>query len=250
MGERSLIQRVWVWMDRYKARAYIVIAVLATVALVVSKLSPDFDSWMRSSQIIPYLTLLLLLDLAGTARSTSGESWLNTAVDQDTSLPQLIAAAGHCRGEDVQLLEYAGQTTLPLIREIARVGARLQILVKHPDTITGLQQQRMITTLDTLYNSVFENAPKERFELRCYRLPYSLRARRIGTRVLELGWLTPDPKRQSAFGHSNPSLLIDLSVDESQAYKDFFTKSFAELWDATDTEDGRLVLERYQSVTP
>ena len=122
----------------------------------------------------------------------------------------------------------------------------MRLLIKHPATINGLQQQRMITTLDTLYNSIFDNYDGK-LEIRCYRAPYSLRARRVGDDMLEIGWLTPDIRREMAYGHSNPSFIVDISRPENQNFLEFFNRSFSELWDAADTEDGREVLKQLQA---
>lgn len=160
-------------------------------------------------------------------------------------MPKLIGALTDCRGETVDLLEYAGNTTLPLIRAIRRQGVPLRILVKHPETIDGLQRDRNITTLDAIYNSVFDDAP-ELLEIRCYKLPYTLRGRRLGKELLELGWLTPDLRRQTAFGHENPCLIAELSNRHNEHLRLFFDKTFKTLWEDDSTEDGKAVLERFQ----
>jgi hypothetical protein len=126
----------------------------------------------------------------------------------------------------------------------------LRILVKHPDTVEGMQKQRMITTLDTIYNSIYEDGCPARVELRCYRQPFSLRGRRFGKKLLELGWLTVDAKRQMAFGHSNPSIVVDLTTTENEYLLRFFERTFDDLWNDPTTEDGKKVLARLQIAPP
>jgi hypothetical protein len=68
--------------------------------------------------------------------------------------------------------------------------------------------------------------------------------------MLEVGWLTPDIRREMAYGHGNPSFIVDISWPGNQGFLEFFNRSFRELWDAEDTEDGREVLKRLQAGTP
>ena len=71
-----------------------------------------------------------------------------------------------------------------------------------------------------------------------------LRARRIGVDLLEIGWLTPDPRRNTAYGHQNPSLLLRAGAASNATFVDFFDRTFNELWDHSETEDGAAVLAR------
>ena len=119
----------------------------------------------------------------------------------------------------------------------------MRLLVKHPETVVGIQRQRMLATLDTLYNSIFDNYTGS-FEIRCYRLPFTLRGRRLGREVLELGWLTPDIQRQTAYGHANPLILVDLSTKRNEHLQMFFDRTFNDYWKDDKTEDGRAVLGR------
>ncbi|HZV75655.1 MAG TPA: hypothetical protein VFF79_18235 [Conexibacter sp.] len=171
-------------------------------------------------------------------------SSVRLAPNQDASMPILEARIESGRTDGVDLIEYAGLTTLPLIRAIGRASRPLRLLLKHPDTTEGVQQQRMIATLDTLYTAILPSYTQP-WEVRCYRLPYSLRARRIGTEFLEIGWLTPDPRRRTAHGHDNPSLLIDLTASAGVLFLSFFDRTFADLWDDDSTEIGADVFTRF-----
>ena len=171
------------------------------------------------------------------------DSGLRTSPHQDAAMPALLEAVEQCRNVQVELLEYAGLTTLPLIRSLRLVGAHIRLLVKHPDTVVGLQRDRGLTTLDTLYTSLFLDYESS-FECRCYRAPYSLRARQFGSHLLELGWLTPDIQRDTTFGYNNPSLLLDPTDPRFSHFVKFFGKTFSDLWEDQTTEDGLSVLGR------
>jgi hypothetical protein len=222
----------------------VALAVLAIVVFTVAQLVPIVKEYVLQIDFIQFLTLIVLLDVAIDVHLSQRPTMTSLARNQDETMPKLIEAVPHCRTDGVDLLEYAGATTLPLIRAIQREGAPIRMLMKHPDTVGGLQRQRMITTLDTLYNSIFANNTGSSFEIRCYRLPYTLRARRLGKVLLELGWLTPDIAGNTAYGHGNPSVLADLSSSQNEHLLVFFNKTFNDLWKDASTEDGRAVLSR------
>ena len=180
-----LIKRLQALRDRHRVQGLAAIAVIVTILLVVAQIVPSVGAYIFDKSIIPYLTLLIVLDIALVLDVRRDVRFMG---NQDESLDELISAVPGCHQAD--LLEYAGATTLPLIRIIQRENVPLRLLVKHPDTVDGLQRQRMITTLDTLYNSIYAKSMGN-CQIRCYRLPYSLRGRYLHGRILELGWLTP-----------------------------------------------------------
>lgn len=232
--------------DRYRIQIAAAFAILATLALLAGEIFPTVNTFIFHSGVLQYVTLLAVLDLSVSVYRSQLPPKIRPAENQDESMPQLIEAVSHCRSDGADLLEYAGATTLPLIRAIKREMVPIRLLVKHPETIQGLQKHRMIATLDTLFNSVFSSTYLGKYEIRCYRAPFTLRGRKLGSEVLEIGWLTPDIKNQTAYGHANPSIIVDLSTKKNEYLKEFFERTFSDLWCAEDTEDGRVVLERLQ----
>lgn len=222
-----------------------VLAIFVVLGLFASQAWPGLQDILVQKGVFITITLLILIDVARREALRTQNDYITSQENQDRSLPLLIAAVPECRQESVDLLEYAGGTTLPLIREIRRHSVPMRLLLKHPETAEGLQRQRMVTTLDEIFSSVFSGYAGA-FEARCYRQPYSLRGRRMGTKLLEVGWLTPDYMRKTAHGHSNPCIHIDLGSGTHRYFLDFFTKTFDDLWDAPDTEDAKTVYERMQ----
>ena len=229
--------------DRYRVQVAATIAIVATALAIAAEIVPSVQEFLRTSGFFEYITLLILLDLSAAIYLLQRPAPIQVMQNQDEVMPILIEAVPHCRNDGVDLIEFAAATTLPLIRAIRRAGVPVRLLVKHPETVVGLQQQRSIAALDTIINSIFDNYDGY-FEVRCYRLPYSLRARRLGKELLELGWLTPDPKRQTVYGHSNPSFVADLSMRVNDHLLGFFNQTFETLWNDPSTEDGKSVLER------
>jgi hypothetical protein len=239
---KTIPSRIIRFRQRYQVQTSIGLAILTALTFIAAEVVPAFNKWILTSGVLQYVTLVVVTDLAATVCRQHWPPSARLVRNQDESMSQLLQAVVECRADGADLLEYAGQTTLPLIREISRQGVPVRILIKHPETIAGLQRQRSVTTLDTLYNSIFDNYTG-RFEIRCYRAPYTLRGRRLGKTLLELGWLTPDPKRQMAYGHANPSIIVDLASSSHDHLRSFFDRTFEDLWNAEGTEDGLAVLK-------
>jgi hypothetical protein len=242
---KPMLVRLKAFRDRYRTQTAATLAVLAALTFIAAQYVPSVQHFILTSGLVLYVNLIVLLDLAVFVYLLQRPPASRAARNQDESMPWLIEALGRCRTEGADLLEYAGSTTLPLIRAIRRQSLPMRMLVKHPETVIGFQKQRNLATLDTLYTSVFSDYEGS-FEIRCYRQPFSLRGRRLGNEIVELGWLTLDVPRQTAFGHANPSIVADLSNRDNQNFRFFFDRTFEALWNDQGTEDGRAVLKRLQ----
>ncbi len=245
---KTMVSKFNALRERYRIQISVALAILAFITFFAAQYVPVVQQYILTTGLLQYLTLIVLLDLAASIYVMQRPPATRIARNQDESMPRLIEAVPHCRNDSVDLLEYAGATTLQLIRAVRREGVSMRILVKHPETVDGLQRQRNITTLDTICNSIFDNY-RGSFEIRCYKLPYTLRGRRLGKVLLELGWLTPDVKRKTAFGHGNPALIADLSNSSNEHLRIFFETTFETFWTDVGTEDGREVLRRLDAST-
>jgi hypothetical protein len=165
-GSKTLLGRLWSLRERYHTQTAVALAVLAIVAFSVAEVSPIVQDYVLKSGLIQYLILIVLLDLTVGMQLSQRQATTSLAKNQDETMQRLIEAVPHCRTDGVDLLEYAGATTLPLIRAIKREGVPMRMLVQHPDAIEGMQRQRNIATLDTLYNSIFANYRESSFEIR------------------------------------------------------------------------------------
>lgn len=238
------MHRVLALMAAWRLRVVTVLAILTLAVGIAGQIFDSVQEILVDRNIVGYLTLLVVIDIAAQGIGNARESSRDAAANQDFASPQLEAAASKSGKGEAQFLEYAGQTTLPIIRAAVRGRRPIRILVKHPETIEGtVQRQRSVSTLDTLLTQVFVNYPIS-WEIRCYKLPYSLRGRKIGNDLLEVGWLTPDPARASCHGHDNPSLLMHPGASENIQFLDMFDRTFQELWEHADSEDAALVLAR------
>lgn len=246
----TFLSRIVAFKNKHwKHIAYALLIIVLVLSIIVES-SDKFKEWLSVNELIfiyLYLILMVAVDISITINSNKNNS-IEIKEKQDKSIPVLIDYVQKCKSsETCDLLEYAGQTSLPLIREINDKGNRIRILIQHPDNLTGNQKLLSITNLNTLYNTIFYDSTK--FEIRCYRQPYTLKGRKIGNKILELGWLTPNIKNQTAFGHGNPSILIDLSVRKNDCFLVFFEKTFNDLWNDSQTEDGKTVLNNNITTT-
>ncbi len=247
--ETTWLNKIIECYKKNSRKIFIVFAAIIVVGWVISLNVTCFNSWLRESGLLLSLILLIVLDISASIHSQDTTPPTYLEEKQDLSMPKMINIVKQCNStkDKADLLEYAGQTTLPLIRGIRDQGLAIRILAQHPDLLTGLQKKRSIVILDTLYNDIFNNYSSN-YQIRCYRQPYTLRGRKIENQVLELGWLTPNIKQATAFGHENPSIIVDLSVKKNEYLVSFFDKTFNDLWNDSLTEDGKAVLENNKSV--
>ena len=245
-NKMSLLQKLNLLMGQYRLTSLKTLAVIVTILIVAAQISPEVQKYIITNGILTYIVLIVLLDLTILIENKVIYSAVEVLTNQDESMDTLISNVANTK--QIELLEYAAATTLPLIRAIHKHNVPVKILIKHPETVDGLQRQRTITTLDTLYNAVFNEGCKN-FEIKCYKLPYTLRARLFHEKLLELGWLTPNLPHQTAHGSYNPLVLFDLRRDRNDHAQQFFKRTFNDYWCHSETEDGAVVLERLSVTT-
>lgn len=230
-------------LDEYRHKAILSLVVLAVALGLISELSDWVGSVIGGDKVVAYVTLLLVGDLALTIDEVVRSSrQLQVSPDQDELLPKLLDAADGMRaGESAALLEYAGVSITPLIRKLRDRGAEIQILIKHPEECGRYQRQRTLTNIEALYASVL-NGYDGHFEIRCYRAPHGLRGRLIGDELVEVGWLTPDFDRDTAFGRINPSVYANPNTTDGARLQALFTRTFDDVWNHGETVDGRTLI--------
>lgn len=162
-------------------------------------------------------------------------------------------AADHPPGV-ADLIEFSGDTVRSLLEQLAEAGTRVRLLLKHPDSVGGAQRNKIISTYWYLKEHVFMLKP-DSFQIRFYRLPATLRGRRLDMRLLNVGWYTPDVSAGGKLsdweivGHLNPTVTGDLQTTEGQALNQMFSRTFDGLWStAIDSVDvDRYIQDRTSS---
>ena len=156
---RTLTESFRSLRQKYQSRVTIVLVIIAIVVYSLEEISPSVEEYVVKSGLLEYIILIILLDIGYFIYRFEKPATMNVAHNQDETMPKLIEVVPLCRSTGIDLLEYAGFTTLPLIRAVQREGVHMRMLVKHPDTVDKIQAQRTITTLDTIYNSIFCKQP-------------------------------------------------------------------------------------------
>jgi hypothetical protein len=151
--------------------------------------------------------------------------------------------------EDADLIEYSADTVRPLLERLAASGTPVRLLLKHPDSVGSAQRDKILSSYRYIKESLFRG-DQDAIQIRFYRVPASFRGRRLGTRLLNVGWYTPDitsAGQLSAWeviGHQNPTITCYPQTADGLALGQMFSRTFDTLWgtaeeaDAVDTGAG------------
>ena len=141
------------------------------------------------------------------------------------------------------MLEFSTATTGAILRALRDVDASVYLLAANPERVSGWHQARMRRALTDLVQIDIKNYDK--FKLRLYGVPPSLRGRQIGELVV-LGWYTyRDNKRMDAFdpasvevwGHDNAIVAGRHGDSDGAVLATWFSREFERLWTHRSTLD-------------
>lgn len=133
------------------------------------------------------------------------------------------------------MIEFSGDTVRSLLEQLAQAGTRVRLLLKHPDSVGNEQRDKIISTYRYLKEHLFMVRP-DSFQVRFYRLPASVRGRRLDMRLINVGWYTPDVSTEGQIsdweivGHLNPTVTGDLQTTDGKALNQMFSRTFDGLW--------------------
>jgi len=141
------------------------------------------------------------------------------------------------------LIEYSADTVRGLLVDLAEAGTKVRLLLKHPDSVTRAQRDKIISNYWYLRDRVFGTKP-DCLEVRFYRTAATLRGRRFDGRLINVGWYTPDISPDGRIsdweivGHENPTVTADLDTAEGKALDRMFSSTFDGLWhNSADAEE-------------
>lgn len=151
---------------------------------------------------------------------------------------------------DADLIEYSGDTVRPLLERLATAGTQVRLLLKHPESVGIAQRDKILTTYRYIKEYQFKNNP-DAIQIRFYKIPATLRGRRLDTRLLNVGWYTPDVATGGrvsdweVIGHLNPTITGYLQTNEGYALNLMFSRTFDGMWGTA--EDSAMVYSRLAS---
>ncbi|USZ71492.1 hypothetical protein [Natronosalvus halobius] len=238
--------RVYLWPNRRKLE---LVVVLGSVFLFVIYQFVDRASYINFTieQNILLICIFILLFLEGMATE------LTRATDQIRNDVSIIPGQGQgsksnlkrtlsdyiasYRPNEVKMIEYSSSTVDSIIEDAVREGAEIKLLLKHPDsTIPKNQPDKILNQVKSLHSDLngYQN-----MEIRFYRQPAGLRARKFDNDLINCGWYTyqyDEIRGTHLKGHTNPTVL--LSAEETEEYRymeDLFDRIFINLWENATT---------------
>lgn len=134
------------------------------------------------------------------------------------------------------LIEFSGDTVQQLIVELTGAGTRVRLLLKHPDSVGRAQREKIIWSYQ--YLKEHTSLQPESLQVKFYRVPATIRGRRLDERLLNVGWYTPDISPDGRvsdweiLGDLNPTITSDPGTSEGRALDEMFTRTFDGLWHA------------------
>ncbi len=151
----------------------------------------------------------------------------------------LIKAIAERAPVDADLIEYSGDTVRPLLERLAAAGSRVRLLLKHPDSVGTAQRDKILSTYRYIKEYLFRSDP-DAIQIRFYKVPATLRGRRLDTSLLNVGWYTPDiatggrVSDWEVIGHLNPTITGYLQTNEGYALNLMFSRTFDGLWGSAE----------------
>ncbi len=243
-----MAERFQRFREKYWPRIAITIIVVCWAVFIVGSQIAQVNKAFIDSGAIQLLILTLLLETSiaarreprGVVQVAGRDSEVGPSLVDDIKDKQILSA---------DMLEFSGSAVEQLIRVLATKGCRVRLLIKHPDTVGAFQTRRIVSNLEALLGREYV----DRVEIRCYRFGASLRGRRLGNELINLGWYTPfiengELARYEVMGHDNALITAKLGTPEGRNLERMFQGVFDALWSAKDTEDGRLVVQRYSGM--
>jgi len=200
-------------------------------------------------------TLLYLDRLARQLGVAGLRGIVRVSPDQGSDTPAMVAAVEALAPGTARFVEFSGYTVLDLITEVLRRGWDVELLVKHPESVGHIQRNTVLMVLQRLELLTTVDIPgsKDRLHVKCYRANASLRGRKLGDKLVNLGWYTPTFLRDQegnpleVLGHANPLITARVDAPEGRCFGRMFDRVFQELWEDPSTVDWQEVLKKLGS---
>lgn len=245
-------QRYLEWRERYLWPTTVTAGVLILGLFVLAQIFGAMEGLLLERQFLNFAILLLLLDvgqllvrvaqstsdlqrlLVGVAQSISGASAIRVSPDQHTDSPRIEEDVKRLRPKNADLLEYSSDTVRSLIKTLRNQGCEIRILLRDPSSVNGvLQQTRICNRLRSLLTPPRPGSkPVPKIKVRCYSRDASVRGRKLGDDLINIGWYIPDlwDEKKEIVGHENPLITADAMSPEGRQLAAWFDNYFDKLW--------------------
>lgn len=232
------------WPNRRKLEATIVVGSIGLLILYRFFDASSFITFGIQENIL-ILSIFILLFLEGMATELSKatsqlRSEISVLSDQSrtSELKQVLSEyIEDQQPDEVKMIEYSGSTVDTIIHNAVLESAEVKLLLKYPhDTITDNHPDKILSNIKLL-QSELGNA--KNLQVRLYKAPAGLRARKFDDDLINCGWYTyqvSDNRGAHMKGHINPTILV--TSDEQEEYRDLnqmFDRVFDSLWKSGET---------------
>lgn len=228
-----------VWKD-LKMGNHINIYITELGALVIFILSAL--GILKEPTAIYYATLaVLVIVLYNTLKILRGtQPQILISKDNDVNVNHLCEYVAANKIVKAQMIQYSGDMVRGLIEKLLNRGAKVELLLQHPDNmINQFQKTKMNTVLATVKNDFkdFHN-----LSIRYYKEPASIKAVKFDDKLLSMGWYTyrnkkSDDKEPWLYGHNNAAISVHMEHGEGRDLVATFNEVFKILWDNAIPEE-------------
>jgi hypothetical protein len=234
----------YLWPNRRKLEA---IVVIGSIGLLVAYQFFDASSFVSFGieENILILSIFILFFLEGMATEVSEatsklQNEVSVLADQSSTseLKQVLSEyIADRRPNEVKMIEYSASTVDTIIHDAIVEGAKVKLLLKHPNsTIPDNQPSKILSQVRTMHSDL---GATEDIQIRFYKPPAGVRARKFDDDLINCGWYTyqmSDQRGTHLKGHINPTILV--TSDEKDDYRQvnqMFERIFENLWTNSDT---------------
>ena len=191
---------------------------------------------------------LLLLDYLSEVKRLITPPEIHFHHDQQEADKHLRTFIESARPSKADLLECASATVHDnVIKPLVTGGCNIRLLILNPkvdDKVfkpCGDEKQRICGQIRRL-NMEEEVAQYDNIRIRFYNEPPSLRGRKFGNRLVNVGWFTYELQQKEdlsadclrIWGHNNPLVSIASSEKDFDVVEGMFSKVFKNLWGRAD----------------
>lgn len=133
----------------------------------------------------------------------------------------------------------------PIVLPLANEKSNIRLLMLNPKKAKEIfspslrQNERICSSIRLRLNEEANIKNYDKIRVRFYNQFPSIRGMKLGDRMLNLGWYTYDPRKESTdpiqiWGHNNASLIITAEDKDFASAKGLFDKGFNNLWKEAD----------------
>ncbi len=237
--------RVGRFVERYRLAISRSVLVVVLALVAVGWEIDEVRKVVVTSGVLLVVLLGFVIEMSGTLSAyIAGKHPVQICRDDAQNNASLESHLAERPPKTAHLLEYSANSVLGVVEELARRGAAIRILIRHPKTVGKFQRRRILASIAHIERFVIrEYRPKLDLEMRCYRMPASLRGRKFDNALVNLGWYTSDISTDASdpgmevMGHTNPLIMCSPKTEGGDYLAQFFERYFTSLWAACEKDE-------------